>query len=304
MFVPDPVKSQVLSWAHSSKLTCHPGLKQTLAFLKQHFWWLSVPRRPWSHLALDFVTDLPTSAGKTVVLTIVDQFSKFARFSIPSAKETAEMLVKEVFCTYGLPSDTVSDCGPQFTSAMWKAFCTSIGATISLTLRCTVCRHFSVFWDISHPFFLQWRSSFCILCVTWYCPFSVLLRALNHYKHHTYCCHTPAPHYHSGDKVWLSTKDLPLKTDSKKLFPKFIGPFEVLHINNPNAIRLKEHWSLQVHPVFNVSFIKTVSSSPLVPPPLPREINDHPAFTMCHLQAFCSHGRGAQYLVDQEGYIP
>lgn len=38
---------------------------------------LSVPRRPWSHLSLDFVTGLPPSDGKTVILTVVDRFSKW-----------------------------------------------------------------------------------------------------------------------------------------------------------------------------------------------------------------------------------
>ena len=41
---------------------------------------LPVPRCPWSHLALDFVTGLPASAGNAVILTVVDRFSKFTRF--------------------------------------------------------------------------------------------------------------------------------------------------------------------------------------------------------------------------------
>ncbi len=36
---------------------------------------LPVPRHPWSHLALDFVTGVPASEGNTVALTIVDRFS-------------------------------------------------------------------------------------------------------------------------------------------------------------------------------------------------------------------------------------
>lgn len=39
---------------------------------------LPVPSRPWSHVALDFVTGLPPSNGITVILTIVDRFSKSA----------------------------------------------------------------------------------------------------------------------------------------------------------------------------------------------------------------------------------
>ncbi len=46
---------------------------------------LSVPSRPWSHISLDFVSGLPPSQGNTVVLTVVDRFSKATHF-IPLPK--------------------------------------------------------------------------------------------------------------------------------------------------------------------------------------------------------------------------
>lgn len=88
--------------------------------------------------------------------------------------------------------------------------------------------------------------------------------------------------------------------DSKKLSPKFIRPFEVLQIINPNAGHLKLPPTLQIHPVFNVSAIKHVSSSLLVLLPLPhppsRVIDDPPAFTIHHLLACHGVGYGVQYL--------
>ncbi|XP_051937775.1 uncharacterized protein LOC127611329, partial [Hippocampus zosterae] len=98
---------------------------------------LPVPPRPWSHIALDFVTGLPPSRGRTVVLTIVDRFSKAAHFvplsRLPSALETADLLIQHVFRLHGIPLDIVSDRGPQFVSRVWKRFCRSLGATASLT---------------------------------------------------------------------------------------------------------------------------------------------------------------------------
>lgn len=98
---------------------------------------LPTPGRPWSHIALDFVTGLPPSAGNTVVLSIVDRFSKAAHFvalpKLPTALETAQLLTNHVSRLNGIPSDIVSDRGQQFTSKVWKEFCSSIGAQVSLS---------------------------------------------------------------------------------------------------------------------------------------------------------------------------
>ncbi len=98
---------------------------------------LPIPSRPWSHIALDFVTGLPLSAGNTVILTVVDRFSKAAHFiplpRLPSARETAQVMVDHVFKIHGLPSDIVSDREPQFTSQFWREFCRQIGASPSLS---------------------------------------------------------------------------------------------------------------------------------------------------------------------------
>ncbi len=88
---------------------------------------LPIPQRPWSHIAIDFITDFPLSGGHTTILTVIDRFSKACRFiplpKLPTALETAENLCNYVFRFYGLPEDIVSDRGPQFTSRVWSAFC-------------------------------------------------------------------------------------------------------------------------------------------------------------------------------------
>lgn len=170
LFVPPALRSDVLLWAHSSKLFCHPGVQRTRHALLQRFWWptlqegiqefvkacptcnqhkssrrppagllqpLPVPHRPWSHISLDFVSGLPTSDGHTVILTIVDRFSKMVHFvplsKLPTAKETAQLVLLHVFRLHGLPVDVVSDRGPQFSSVFWREFCSLLGATASLS---------------------------------------------------------------------------------------------------------------------------------------------------------------------------
>jgi hypothetical protein len=91
--------------------------RQAPSGLLQH---LPVPHRPWSHISLDFVTGLPPSDGNTVILTVVDWFSKAAHFiplpKLPSAKETAHLMLQHVFRIHGLPMQMVSDRGPHFSS--------------------------------------------------------------------------------------------------------------------------------------------------------------------------------------------
>ncbi len=148
----------------------HSGVRGTLAAISQRFWWptserdvrrfvaschvcaqtksrnsppagllrpLPIPSRPWSHIALDFVTGLLFSAGNKVILTVVDCFSKAAHFiplpKLPSARETTQVMVDHVFKFHGLPSDIESDRGPQFASQFWREFCHQIGASPALS---------------------------------------------------------------------------------------------------------------------------------------------------------------------------
>lgn len=67
---------------------------------------------------MDFVTDLPPSSGNTVILTMVDHFSKAVHFiplsKLPSVRETAQMVIDHVFWIHSLPEDVVFDRGPIF----------------------------------------------------------------------------------------------------------------------------------------------------------------------------------------------
>lgn len=62
---------------------------------------LPVPHHPWSHLSLDFITCLPLSRGNTVVVIVVDRFSRMVYFialpKLPTASETARLIIDYVF---------------------------------------------------------------------------------------------------------------------------------------------------------------------------------------------------------------
>lgn len=128
----------MLQWVYASKFSCHPGISRTLSQLKRHFWWpimdqdtkdyvktcsicprgmssnnppagllqlLPIPSRPWSHIALDFVSGFPQSVRNTVVLTVIDHFSKavhlIALSKLPSSFETANLVTLRVFSLHG-----------------------------------------------------------------------------------------------------------------------------------------------------------------------------------------------------------
>ncbi len=144
--------------------------------------------------------------------------------------------------------------------------------------------------------------------LTWRRARAALLRSSSCYKQVADKRRSPAPHYRVGQRVWHSTQDLPLWVESRKLAPRFVGPFPISKVVNPVAIQLKLPRTMRVHPTFHVSKIKPVVTSPLVPstrpPPPPRVIDDHPAFTVRCLLDVRRQGHGYQYLVDWEGYGP
>ncbi len=98
---------------------------------------LPIPRRPWSHLGIDFVMDIPVSEGNTCILVAVDRFSKACKLiplrGLPTALETAEHLFHQVFRNFGVPEEIVSDHGPQIISRVWKAFFRLLGVSVSLS---------------------------------------------------------------------------------------------------------------------------------------------------------------------------
>ena len=170
IFVPEDVRMSVLGSCHDHPLAGHFGVRKTLDLLQRTFWWpdlekscrdyvsscavcsrskparskswgllrpLPVPDRPWRMIAMDFIVELPPSKGCSAIFVVVDRLSKMAHFlplrGTPSAKETAEVFIKEIVRLHGVPANIVSDRGVQFTSRFWKALCSLLKIELSLS---------------------------------------------------------------------------------------------------------------------------------------------------------------------------
>ena len=79
-----------------------------------------------------------------------------------------------------------------------------------------------------------------------------------------------------GDKVWLEGKNLHLHYPTKKLAPKWEGPFNISQVISPVAYRLHLLLTWKIHNVFYTSLLstyhKTAGHGPNFMNPPPEEI--------------------------------
>jgi len=85
---------------------------------------LPVPSRVWADISMDFIEALPKVHGKSVLLTVVDRFSKYAHF-IPlgnpyTAASVARAFFTDIVRLHSIPELIVSDHDPVLTGHFWR----------------------------------------------------------------------------------------------------------------------------------------------------------------------------------------
>lgn len=134
IYVPTTLRKDLLGSLHASPGSGHPGSQQTLTFLQAYYWWpsmardvslyvqgcsvcaisktprhltsgklvpLPIPHRPWSHVGVDFVTDLPNSDGFTCILIAVDRFSKACKDCYGNSRSSLPSVVSQLWYPRG-----------------------------------------------------------------------------------------------------------------------------------------------------------------------------------------------------------
>ena len=158
---PSSRREQVLRAAHTNLTAGHFGYKRTLARIARYFMWpgmwkevreyvrscggcqraarntnaraplqpLPVVSEPFTKVAFDIVGPLPrTTSGHKYLLTMMCLYTKYP-VAIPLRRvdnETVLNAMIEVFSTYGIPKEILTDQGSVFTSKLTRLLCKTL----------------------------------------------------------------------------------------------------------------------------------------------------------------------------------
>ena len=145
--VPQKLRHKMLQELH----TDHPGVSRMKSVARSYFWWPGLdkeienlaksctacqavkrapptvplqpwvwPSRPWQRVHLDYAGPFQGS----MFLLAVDAFSKWPEVRVMTSTTVSATLdvLREWFCTHGIPEQLVTDNGSQFTADAFKVF--------------------------------------------------------------------------------------------------------------------------------------------------------------------------------------
>jgi len=172
VYVPkeEKLRGEIIRLHHDMPAVGHGGRWKTVELVMRNYWWLGVtrdvgkyvegcdlrqrmknwmeelagklklsevPKKPWSHLTVDFIMKLPVVAGKDVILVVCDRLSKMAYFVATMEGTSAEGLARlfrdNVWKLHGLPESVVLDRGPQFAVELTKELNRMLGIETRLS---------------------------------------------------------------------------------------------------------------------------------------------------------------------------
>jgi hypothetical protein len=170
----DTLKKEILHRFHDLEIRGHPGRDPTITTVRRHFWWpnmnewiaqyirgcakcqqgknltkrakvplyrIPTPTNalPFQIVAMDLITQLPTSNGYDAILTIVDHGCTRVAVFLPckttiTGQEVAKLYYDNIYRWFGLPNKIISDRDPRFTSFFVKALAQQLGIKQNVSL--------------------------------------------------------------------------------------------------------------------------------------------------------------------------
>ncbi|WVZ64170.1 LOW QUALITY PROTEIN: hypothetical protein U9M48_013733 [Paspalum notatum var. saurae] len=269
----DSIRKLILSEAHDTAYSIHPGSTKMYYDLKEKFWWYGLPH---------------TQKGYNSIWVVVDRLTKVAHF-IPvkttySGAKLAELYISRIVYLHSVPKRIISDRGSQFTSRFWE----QLHDSLDTKLRFSTAYHPQTdgYTEKTNQI-LEDMLRACAIHVRRMPSFPIIAAIkpkLSFEALYGKRCRTPLFWNQTGEKVAQSRqrsyadvrrRDLSFKVDDHvylkvspmrgirrfnmkgKLAPRYIGPFKILEKKSEVAYHLELPPSLSdVHDVFHVSQLK------------------------------------------------
>jgi hypothetical protein len=85
---------------------------------------IAISNQAWEVITMDFVTGLPKSQGKDVLMVIIDKLIKYCHLIALThpfkAFDIAQIFLDHIYKLQGMPVKIITDRDPLFTSTFWK----------------------------------------------------------------------------------------------------------------------------------------------------------------------------------------
>ncbi|RZB65706.1 Transposon Tf2-9 polyprotein [Glycine soja] len=255
---------------------------------------LEMPKWKWESISMDFVSSLPkTSRGHDAVWVIVDRLTKSAHFIPVNIKyrmeKLVELYIKEVVRLHGIPSSIVSDRDPRFTSRFWASLHEALGTKLKLSSAYhpqtdgQTERTIQTLEDLLRACIIEqqgsWMDCFPLIEFTYNNSYQASIgmapfEALYGRKCKTPICWQKSYYdrrrkpldFQEGEHVFLKVSHVTgvgRALKSRKLTPKYLGPYQILKKVGPVAYHIALPPSLSnLYPVFHVSQLRRYNPDP------------------------------------------
>lgn len=168
LFVPLPLRSELMHWHHADKFAGHMATNKTYERLLQRYWWPRmyshvlkyiqacevccksrgtlnqthgtlqpiIAARPFDLVAIDLILLPETNTGNKYGVVVIDLFTRFVELGALRTKDAgtvAGWFTRNFIARYGAPENLISDQGSEFIGHDFQSICDNLGIRRALT---------------------------------------------------------------------------------------------------------------------------------------------------------------------------